>query len=298
MDSAQATVTIARQKSRIYILKKRFPYFIAYGVLVITTLPIIFMYLWLFLNSFFQKMKFGIIPESFTLENWSFLWEPIVYRGSELPSIWTATWNSFVFAGTMTILEVLIGVMSGYALSRIQFPGRKFILTTTMLLHAFPSISLLIAVFYILNFLGLYDSLFGVILVKTALQIPMTTWIIKGFFDDVPWDVEWAGLIDGCSRIKVWFQIVLPLIKPGIASISIFSFLSGWSEFLLLYTFIVSGDNITLASFLQKLTSDPNLVNYSLLGAISLFYMIPVLIFFIFTQKSLMQVSSGGIKNA
>ncbi|MFS8651008.1 MAG: carbohydrate ABC transporter permease [Caldibacillus sp.] len=298
MDSAQATVTIPRQKSRIYILKKRLPYFIAYGVLGITTLPIIFMYLWLFLNSFFQKMKFGIIPESFTLENWSFLWEPIVYRGSELPSIWTATWNSFVFAGTMTILEVLIGVMSGYALSRIQFPGRKFILTTTMLLHAFPSISLLIAVFYILNFFGLYDSLFGVILVKTALQIPMTTWIIKGFFDDVPWDVEWAGLIDGCSRIKVWFQIVLPLIKPGIASISIFSFLSGWSEFLLLYTFIVSGDNITLASFLQKLTSDPNLVNYSLLGAISLFYMIPVLIFFIFTQKSLMQVSSGGIKNA
>jgi len=298
MDSAQATVTIPRQKSRIYILKKRLPYFIAYGVLGITSLPIIFMYLWLFLNSFFQKMKFGIIPESFTLENWSFLWEPIVYRGSELPSIWTATWNSFVFAGTMTILEVLIGVMSGYALSRIQFPGRKFILTTTMLLHAFPSISLLIAVFYILNFFGLYDSLFGVILVKTALQIPMTTWIIKGFFDDVPWDVEWAGLIDGCSRIKVWFQIVLPLIKPGIASISIFSFLSGWSEFLLLYTFIVSGDNITLASFLQKLTSDPNLVNYSLLGAISLFYMIPVLIFFIFTQKSLMQVSSGGIKNA
>lgn len=298
MDSAQATVTIPRQKSRIYILKKRLPYFIAYGVLGITTLPIIFMYLWLFLNSFFQKMKFGIIPASFTLENWSFLWEPIVYRGSELPSIWTATWNSFVFAGTMTILEVLIGVMSGYALSRIQFPGRKFILTTTMLLHAFPSISLLIAVFYILNFFGLYDSLFGVILVKTALQIPMTTWIIKGFFDDVPWDVEWAGLIDGCSRIKVWFQIVLPLIKPGIASISIFSFLSGWSEFLLLYTFIVSGDNITLASFLQKLTSDPNLVNYSLLGAISLFYMIPVLIFFIFTQKSLMQVSSGGIKNA
>ena len=215
MDSAQATVTIPRQKSRIYILKKRLPYFIAYGVLGITTLPIIFMYLWLFLNSFFQKMKFGIIPESFTLENWSFLWEPIVYRGSELPSIWTATWNSFVFAGTMTILEVLIGVMSGYALSRIQFPGRKFILTTTMLLHAFPSISLLIAVFYILNFFGLYDSLFGVILVKTALQIPMTTWIIKGFFDDVPWDVEWAGLIDGCSRIKVWFQIVLPLDQTG-----------------------------------------------------------------------------------
>jgi Binding-protein-dependent transport system inner membrane component. len=293
----EETVARAKSHSRWYEIQKRLPYWISFTFLAVTTFPILFMYAWLFLQSFAKKMKYGIIPDGWTVENWEFLWKTINFRGSELPGIWTATWNSFLFAGTMTILEVLIGVLAGYALSRLNFPGRPLILKTTILLHAFPSVSLLIAVFYILNFLGLYDSLFGVILVKTALQIPMTTWIIKGFFDDVPWDLEWAGLIDGCGRFKVFWQIVLPLIKPGIAAVSIFSFLSGWSEFLLLYTFIISNENGTLASLLQRLTSNPNLLDYGLLGAISLFYMIPVLIFFIFTQKSLMKVSVGGVKN-
>lgn len=277
--------------------KKRIPYIIAYGVLGLTTLPVILMYLWLLLRSFFEQMKYGFIPVHFTLENWRFLWSSVEHGGSPLPSIWTATWNSFVFSGTLTILEVIIGVMAGYALARIEFPGRQALMKTTLLLHAFPSVALLIAVYYILNFMGLFDSLFGVVLVKTALQIPMTAWIVKGFFDDVPWDVEWAGLIDGCSRLKVWFSIVLPLIKPGIAAVSIFSFLSGWSEFLLLYTFILSDENVTLSSYLQRLISDPNLVNYGLLSAVSLFYMLPVLLFFVFTQKSLMQVSAGGGKS-
>ncbi|MEG6573365.1 carbohydrate ABC transporter permease [Caldibacillus debilis] len=276
--------------------KKRLPYVIAYGVLALTTLPVIFMYAWLILRSFSDKMVYGIIPVDFSLENWRFLWSNIDQRGSELPSIWMATRNSFLFAGTLTVLEVMIGTMAGYAMSRMEFPGRQSLLKVTLLLHAFPSVSLLIAVFYILNFMGLYDSIFGVVLVKTALQIPMTAWIVKGFFDDVPWDLEWAGLIDGCGRLKVWFSIVLPYIRPGIAAVSIFSFLSGWSEFLLLYTFVISDENITLASYLQRLISDPNTVNYGLLSAVSLFYMIPVLLFFIFTQKSLMQMSVGGGK--
>ncbi|REJ26437.1 carbohydrate ABC transporter permease [Caldibacillus debilis] len=276
--------------------KKRLPYVIAYGVLALTTLPVIFMYAWLILRSFSDKIVYGIIPVDFSLENWRFLWSNIDQRGSELPSIWTATRNSFLFAGTLTVLEVMIGTMAGYAMSRMEFPGRQSLLKVTLLLHAFPSVSLLIAVFYILNFMGLYDSIFGVVLVKTALQIPMTAWIVKGFFDDVPWDLEWAGLIDGCGRLKVWFSIVLPYIRPGIAAVSIFSFLSGWSEFLLLYTFVISDENITLASYLQRLISDPNTVNYGLLSAVSLFYMIPVLLFFIFTQKSLMQMSVGGGK--
>ncbi|OXM17504.1 sugar ABC transporter permease [Paenibacillus herberti] len=268
----------------------------AYVVLGIITLPIILMYIWLLLNSFTTQMKYGVIPTNLTLDNWQFIWSDVVINGTEMPSIWTATLNSFLFAGSLTILELIIGVMAGYALSRLNFPGRQGLLKTTMLLHAFPSVALLIAVFYILNFLGLFDSLWGVILVKTALQIPMTAWIIKGFFDDVSWDVEWAGLIDGCTRFKVWYTIVIPLIKPGIAAVAIFAFLAGWSEFLLLYTFILSDENITLAAYLQKLMSNPNVINYGLLSAVSIFYMIPVLLFFIFTQKSLMQVNATGGK--
>ncbi|MGG5252658.1 carbohydrate ABC transporter permease [Neobacillus sp. SM06] len=293
--SYQTTPTTLAQKSASQ-WRKKMPYILSFGMLAITTLPIILMYLWLLVSSFSEQMKYGFIPVKFTLENWQFLWSDVKFGGSTLPSIWTATWNSFLFSGSLTVLEVLIGVMAGYALARIEFPGRQTLMKTTLLLHAFPSVALLIAVFYILNFLGLYDSLWGVVLVKTALQIPMTAWIIKGFFDEVPWDVEWAGMIDGCSRFKVWYTIVLPLIKPGIAAVSIFSFLSGWSEFLLIYSFILSDSNVTLSSYLQKLISDPNMVHYGLLSAVSLFYMVPVLIFFIFTQNSLMQVSAGGGK--
>lgn len=271
-------------------------YMIAYIVLGITTLPILMMYIWLVLNSFSEEMKFGFIPVDFTIENWRFLWSDIKQGGKVFPSIWTATWNSLFFSAMITLLEVAIGLMAGYALARLSFPGRQRLMQMTLLLHAFPSVALLIAVFYILNFLGLYDSLWGVILVKTALQVPMTAWIIKGFFDEVPWDVEWAGLIDGCSRLKVWYQIVLPLVKPGIAAVTIFSFLSGWSEFLLLYSFIVSDENVTLSAYLQRLISDPNMINYGLLSAVSLFYMLPIIVLFITTQKSLLQVSAGGGK--
>jgi len=186
--------------------------------------------------------------------------------------------------------------MAGYALSRMNFPGRQSLLKLTLILHAFPSIALLIAVVFYPQFPRPVRLAVRRHLAKTALQIPMTAWIIKGFFDDVPWDLEWAGMIDGCSRFKVWYTIVIPMVKPGIAAVSIFSFLAGWSEFLLLYSFVISDENITLATYLQKLLSDPNLINYGLLSSVSLFYMIPVLIFFIFTQKSLMQVAIGGGK--
>ncbi|UOF89595.1 carbohydrate ABC transporter permease [Fodinisporobacter ferrooxydans] len=294
--AARMRTIAAGADKRILLWKKNLPHILAYGILGVATLPIILMYLWLLLSSFAKQMKYGFIPVHISLENWSFLWSNVQQAGTTYPSIWLAAWNSLLFSGSLTMLEVIIGVMAGYALSRLDFPGRKGLMKMTLLLHAFPSVALLIAVFYILNFLGLFDSIWGVVLVKTALQIPMTAWIIKGFFDDVQWDVEWAGMIDGCSRFKVWYSIVIPLIKPGIAAVSIFSFLSGWSEFLLLYSFILSDANVTLATYLQKLISDPNQINYGLLSAVSLFYMIPVLVLFIVSQKSLMQVSAGGGK--
>ncbi|WAA10540.1 carbohydrate ABC transporter permease [Fervidibacillus albus] len=269
---------------------------LSYIVLSFLSLPVFFMYLWLFFSSVSTEMIGGIIPTSFTFENWRFLWENVEIGSRQLPSIWQATWNTFLLAGGLTIIEVVISVMAGYALSRMEFPGRTFLLRSVILLHAFPSVALLIAVFYVLDTLGLIDTLWGVMLVKAALQIPMSTYIIKGFFDDVAWDVEWSALIDGCNRIKAWYQVVIPLVKPGIAAISIFSFLAGWSEFLLLYTFIFDDQNITLATYLQKIIGDFQMVDYGLLTAAGLFYMLPVIFFFIFTQKSLMQMNMGGNK--
>jgi inositol-phosphate transport system permease protein len=277
-------------------MKLKWTRLMPYTLLTIFTLPIAIMYLWLFLSSVSTKMIAGVIPAGLTLQNWRFLWENIVVGTDVLPNIWQVTWNTLLLAGGLTIAEVVISLLSGYALSRMNFPGRKLMLRSLILLHAFPSVSLLIAVYYVLDALGMIDTLWGVLIVKIALQVPMSTYIIKGFFDEVPWDVEWASLIDGCSRIKSWYQVVLPLVKPGIASIIIFSFLAGWSEFLLLYTFVFNNQTYTLATYINNIIGDFKMTNYGVLTAVSIFYMLPVLIIYLLSQKSLMKMNVGGGK--
>src|SRR5690606_10191279 len=196
-------------------------------------------------------------------------------------------------------------------LSRISFPGRRTFLATTLILHAFPSVTLLIAIYFVLRWIGGipvlgrglpliggfgYNTLGGVILVSVALELPLGIWLMKGFFDQVSWDMERAALIDGCSRFRAWWQIVMPMIKPGIAALSIFSFISGWNAFLIPYTFLTAQEQSTIAPYLRGLVSETVPVNYSEVAAVGLFQLIPVLIFFLFTQEYLLSIFGGGSK--
>jgi len=264
---------------------------IPYVILTLITAPIIVSYGWLFMSSFAKRTE-GLKPYGFTLNNWRFLWEPL----PNMPSIWRITANTLAFALVVTVIEVGIAAATGYALSRLHFPGRKGFLSLTLILHAFPSVTLLIAIFYVLRLLKLYDTLLGVILVKASLELPLGTWIMKGFFDNVSWDIEMAALIDGCSRFRTWWQVIIPNIRPGIAALSIFAFLSGWSEFLLPYIFLTSFDNWTLSVLIKRLIGDFRFVDYGLLTAVGLFYILPVLFFFIFTQEYLLNIYTGGVK--
>ncbi|MDN5332291.1 MAG: inositol-phosphate transport system permease protein [Tepidanaerobacteraceae bacterium] len=267
-----------------------------YLLLAAVSFPIVFAYLWLFSGSISDELEFGIVPKGITLENWRFLWSEITIGTKVFENIWPITLNSLLLAGSITLLEVLISLLAGYALSRMNFPGKDFILKTTIILHAFPGVALLIALYYVLNYIGMIDKIAGVVLIKVALELPMATWMIKGFFDEIPWEIEWAAYMDGCSRLQAWYKIILPQIKPGIAAVAIFAFLAGWSEFIYSYTFIFSSENYTLAVFLKNLIGDFRFLDYGLLAAAGLFYMIPVIAFFLISQKSLMTIKFGGIK--
>jgi len=291
------------EKNRVVLkpsLKERLeimlPKILVYATITFVSLPIIIAYAWLLLNSLSKEALFGFIPRKLTIQNWRFMWSEIRIGTKVFPSIWPITWNTLVLAGGITILEVLIATLSGFSLSRMKFKGKNLIMKLTIFLHAFPGVALLIALYIVLQKMGLLDKLIGVILVKVALNIPMSTWIIKGFFDDIPWEVEWASYIDGCTRLQAWWKVIIPQLKPGIAAISIFSFMSGWSEFIYAYTFIYSPKNFTLAVFLKNLIGDFRMLDYGLLCAAGLYYMIPTILFFILSQKSLMKVSFGGVK--
>jgi len=265
--------------------------FVAIAVVVLS-LPIVGGYTWLLLSSLSREVH-GLLPVGgFHLENWRFLWEGVEGR----PSVWVALGNSFLFAALVAALEVFVSSMAAYAISRMRFPGRPLYLGLVLVLHAFPAVSLLIAIFYVLRVLGLFDTLTGVILVKASLDLPLGIWLLKGFFDGLSWEVEMAALVDGASRWGTFWRIGLPLIRPGLLALGTFALLSAWGEFILPYTLIVSSRRWTLALYLQSLIGDFTFVDYGLLAAVGLYYMVPVIALFLLGQRYLLNIYGGGVK--
>ncbi len=272
-----------------------------YVLAVLLVTPILLMYSLLFLGSISTKMS-GVVPEEISFEKWKFLITGEIYlpgsigERSLFPSIYKVTLNTLLLAIGVSLVEILLSSLAGYAISRYKFRGRATFLKLILILHAFPSVSLLIALYFILRELNMLNTIIGVVLTKAALEMPLGIWVMKGFYDSIPWELEMAALVDGLSRLKAWFKIILPNVKPGIAALSIFAFLSGWSEFLFILTFIYKETNWTLSMLIRAVIGDWRFVDYHLLAALSLYYMIPVIIFFLTTQKYLMRITMGGIK--
>lgn len=264
-----------------------------YLVLIIGSIPFFIMYTWLIMNSFSKYVSFGLIPKEFTLENWSFLWSPIPW-GLERTSVWTVLLNTLLYAGGVAVLQVLVCTLAAYALSRIEFRGKTLILGLQMLLRAFPGVLLLIGTFFVLLRLRLLYTIPGVILARMSMEIPYGVWIMKGFFDGVPWDIEWAALVDGCSRIQAWRKIMFPLVIPGLLAISIFAFLAGWEDFVFAYI-LLPGETKVMSVLLQGLMAT-EVMDYGLLAAISLFYMLPAMLFFLVAQRALARVTIAGVR--
>jgi inositol-phosphate transport system permease protein len=264
---------------------------VPYLLMLVLTSPLLVGYLWLVIATF-SRRTYGLTPDALTFANWRFLWD----FGNWRDSVWGVTFNTLLVAVGLAVVVVVLSALAGYSLSRLDFMGRRSFMSLTLILHAFPSVTLLIAIYFVLRTLGLYNTLRGVILVKVALELPLGIWLMKGFFDNVPWDIERAAMVDGASRFRIWWQIVLPLIRPGIAALLIFSFISGWNEFLIPYTFTLGRQQSTLAVYLNQLIGDTRFVDYGQVAAIGLFQLLPVLIFFLFTQRYLLSIYAGGVK--
>ncbi len=256
------------------------------------SLIIFLLYFYFLLDTVTNQAAGSIWPTEFTLEHWRFLFETL--EGKQ--SIWRVTLNTIIFSSSVTVMVVILSSTAAYALSRLNFPFRSVFLGGILILHAFPSVTLLIAIFIILQFLGLYNSLQGVILVITALELPLGIWLMKGFYDTIPWESEMAAMTDGASRFRVWWQILLPQVRPGLFALSIFAFLSGWGSYLFPLVLAPSADVQVLSVYLSSLIDDLGRTDFSLFKAVGLFYMLPIVIFYLFTQDKLMNVFGGGAK--
>ena len=282
-----------------------------YILLAVSLVPLAVGYLWLIIATFSYRTR-GILPLNseggiggFTLDNWSFLFGEDI-AGIEF-SIWQVALNSFLLAVFMTAIVLLVSSMAGYALSRMSFAGRKSFLSFTLILHGFPAVTLLIPIFFVLLNLGNlpligdlfgFNTLGGITLVMVAFDLPLGIWLMKGFFDHIPWDMERSALIDGASRWRVYREIVLPQIRPGLLALGIFAFIGGWNAFLIPQTYSIGAGTVNLPVFLSELIDETAPVDWNQVAAVGLFQLIPIFIFFVFAQEYLLNIYAGGTKGS
>ena len=204
--------------------------------------------------------------------------------------------NSLLVALATAILGVTLASTAAYALSRFRVPGHKGILFGILTTQMFPATMLLLPMYLLMRNLGLVNSLIGVILAYTATALPFCIWTMKGYYDTIPRSLEEAALIDGMTEVGAFWRVTLPLSAPALVITFLFSFLAGWSEFIVARTLIVSQELNTLPLGLESLatTFQTEWANYA---AGSLLVALPVVALFIGLSKFLVEgLTHGGVK--
>ena len=176
--------------------------------------------------------------------------------------------------------------LAGYYLSRYDFPGRAGYLKGLLVLHAFPAMTLIIPIFLMMHWVGLLDTLTGVVLVLAALELPFAIFVMKGFFDAVPWDIEMSAMTDGASRRQAFLLVVLPQVRPGMIAIGIFSFLRGWEEYVFVRTLLFQKSNWTMSLYLFWMREDVMGTDYAMVSAMGVFYVLPSVLLYTFTRNT------------
>lgn len=267
------------------------------SILLLLTIPLLILYVWLLFNSINGKPLYSLFPDQPSLRSWFQLFSKLPEASGMPESILPILGNTIIVAGGVMLLNTFVCGLAGYAISKLKFKGKDLFLNSLLIVKAFPLLILLIATYFVLFYLRLLNTFLSVILARTAMELVMGTWIIKGFFDNIPGEIEESARIDGASLFTLWRKIMLPLVKPGLLAVGIMSFIGGWSDFIFVYTFIFDQSKWTLSVFLYSLISSQESVDYNFLSTVSIFYMIPTVMMYGVIQKGLAKgVLGGGIK--
>jgi arabinogalactan oligomer/maltooligosaccharide transport system permease protein len=206
--------------------------------------------------------------------------------------------NSLLVAGGTAALAVAIGTSAAYAFSRIRFPGRRLGMLGFVLVLMIPPGATLAPLFVLLNTVGLRTTLLGLAIAYASSALPFAIWNMKGFIDSLPYDLEEAAQIDGCTRTQGFLRVILPLAAPGMAVTALMGFLTGWSEFILAWTFLTEPGRFTLPMVLRGMTGQYAAgTPWSEFAALSILMSIPAVALFFILQRYLVSgLAAGGVK--
>ncbi|MEJ5304438.1 MAG: sugar ABC transporter permease [Ignavibacteria bacterium] len=229
-----------------------------------------------------------IIPENATFESYVKLFTETDF----LKWLFNSTFISFV----VTLTGVSLASTAGYSLSRFKFIGKKSAMLGLMVTQMFPATMLLLPMYIMLMKLGLLNSYLGIVIVYSSTALPFCVWQMKGYYDTIPFSLEEAARIDGCTRWQAFYKIILPLASPALVITALFSFMSAWSEYIVAAQILQDRNLYTLPiglkSFQSNLTTE-----WGLYAAASLIVSIPVVILFIVLSRYLVSgLTLGSVK--
>jgi arabinogalactan oligomer/maltooligosaccharide transport system permease protein len=234
-------------------------------------------------------MSSSIIPENATLAHYKNLFENTDYL--------TWYWNTLkVCFFTMVLAVIFIG-LTAYAFSRYKFIGRKNGLLLFLVLQMVPQFVAILAIFILADQVKLLDTHFGLVLVYVGGLIPMNTWLAKGYYDTIPKELDESARMDGAGHFRIYFQIILPLSKPILAVVALFSFISPFADFILASVLLRSPEKFTLAIGLYNMISDEFGNSFTTFAAGSVLIAIPIGILFLSLQRYFVSgLTAGGTK--
>jgi multiple sugar transport system permease protein len=204
--------------------------------------------------------------------------------------------NSIVIALVSTLIALSLGTIAGYVFSRFNFRFKNAVFLSWMLLRAVPGVALSLPLFILFARFGLSDTLIGMIIAYTSLNIPFTAWLMDGFFRAIPEELDDAALIDGCSRWASFLRVGLPLALPGVAAAGIFAFLTSWNEFALATVITRTPASRTFPPALYEFTGS-FVSDWRGMTAMSVLMLIPAVLFVALVQRQMMEgLTSGAVK--
>jgi multiple sugar transport system permease protein len=204
--------------------------------------------------------------------------------------------NSVIVCVFSVGISLILGSLAGYAFSRLKFRGKNTLFLSYLTIRMMPPIVLAIPLFVLFRFAGLQDSRIGLILAYSSFNIPLVAWMMRGFFEGVPVEVEEAGFLDGCSRLGVLVRIVLPLTAPGFAASAVFSLLLSWNEFLFALVLTSTKKAQTIPVGVAATIGD-TVIEWGNMSAACLITVVPIIVFTLILQKHIAKgLTAGAIK--
>jgi len=265
---------------------KIFSYLILSTAVFVSLFPIF----WTLSTSIKTRVDTFTLPPKFfnfspTLKNYQSL---LQYDG-----FWRIYFNTILITFCTTALCLIVGSLAAYALARTpRFRGRNSLEILMIIVRALPGIVIILPLYNLSSYLGLYDKIWALILIYAGFNIPFAIWLMTNFFDQVPIEIEDAARVDGANHVQLFVRVLLPLVAPGLVATGVFVALLSWNEFLI--PIIMAGEDsktlpILVSSFISNRTLD-----WGPMAAAATFALIPIIIFTVVIQKWLVVGLSGG----